>query len=210
MTTPTDGRVLLLSSDDVPLDDVERELANAGFGVLRCHEAGPEPFPCVGLAGGTCPLDAAGGIDAAVDVREHPWPLPTRRETGVTCALRAAVPVVVMTHGSHPFEKWTARTVEPGTALGDVVEDAIVVGLEEARAAAAESIGDVFRTHGLEDTPFSVRIERGQRRLHVVIAADVPKPVAAMAATRAAVAIRRFDRDATTLEVEIVPPATQR
>jgi hypothetical protein len=210
MTTSIDGRVLLLSSDDIPLDGVEQDLVDAGFTVHRCHEQGVEPFPCAGLVGGQCPLDIDGGMDVAVDVRDHPWPLPTRREAGVTCALRAAVPVVVVTHGRHPFEEWAACTVERDAPIADVVEYAIGVGLEDARAAAAEAVGAVFANNGAAEVPFSVRLERHLGRLQAVIAADVPRPIAAMAATRAAVAIRRFDRAATALEIEVVSPGVQR
>lgn len=210
MTTAIDGRALLVSSDDVRLDDIERELADAGFEVKQCHERGAAAFPCAGLAGGTCPLDVDGGIDVAVDVRVHPWPLPTPREVGVTCALRAAVPVVVVAYGSHPFDEWATLTVDGESSIADAVEGAIGLGLEDARAAAADAVGSVFATHGQGDTPFSIRLDRRLGRLHVVIAADVPKPVAAVAATRAAVAIRCFDQAATAVEIDVIATVRRR
>ena len=195
-------RVLLLSSDERPDDKVERELVDAGFDVHRCHEPGAAPFPCVGLAGGSCPLDDEGGIDVAVDVRSLPWRLPTRHEMGVTCALRAHVPVVVVTHGSHPFEGLGAVTATPDASVVEVIGDAIAASLEDARAAAEEAVAAVLATHGVANAPFSVQLERRQGHLHAVIAADVPHAVAAMAATRAAVAIRRFDAAATSLDID--------
>lgn len=209
-TTPITGRALLLSSDDESLDDVEAELVDAGFAVHRCHEPGSDAFPCIGLSGGDCPLDIAGGVDVAIDVRSHPWPSPTAREIGVTCALRASVPVVVVGRHPHPFEAMAMATVEPTGDLLEACDDAITAGLEAARAAVADAVAAVFATHGLGDAVFSVRLERRLGRLQATIAAAVPHDVAAMAATRAAVAIRRFDRAATALEIEVVQPARQR
>jgi hypothetical protein len=196
-------RVLLLSSDDQPDDKVERELVDAGFDVHRCHEPGAPPFPCVGLAGGRCPLDAEGGIDVAVDVRSLPWRLPTRNEMGVTCALRAHVPVVVVTRGSHPFEALGALTAAPDAPIVEVIGDAVSAGLAEARQAAEEAVAAVLATHGLAGAPFTVQLDRRQGHLHAVIAADVPHAVAAMAATRVAVAIRRFDAASTSLDIDV-------
>ena len=210
MTSTITGRALLLSSDDETLADVEAHLADAGFDVRRCHEPGAPAFPCANLAGGDCPLSLPGGVDVVVDVRTHPWPLPTGREIGVTCALRARVPVVVVTSSGHPFESWATATVPPGTDLAEACEDAIAAGLEEARAAVVDAVAAVFATHGLAGTPASVRLERRLGRLHATIEAAVPRPVAGMAATRAAVAIRRFDRASSALEIDVVAPSPQR
>lgn len=204
------GRVLLISSDDESLDDAASDLVDAGFVVDRCHEPGSAVFPCTGLSGGDCPLAVHGGIDVAVDVRQHPWPNPTGRETGVTCALRASVPVVVVGRRGHPFEPWVIATVRDTDGLSVVVEDAIADALETPRAAVAEAVAAVLAVHDLAGAPFSVRLERRYDRLHATIAVDAPRSVGAMAATRAAVALRRFDRRATTLEIEVVEPSAQR
>src|SRR5688500_8530961 len=125
-STTTTGRVLVISSDDEPLTTVEQTLAAAGYDVQRCHRAGAPSFPCSGLVGGECPLEATGGVDVAIDVRQHPWPTPTPRELGVTCALRARVPLVVVTPYPHPFTEWAESTVADDTTLVQACDDAIV------------------------------------------------------------------------------------
>lgn len=198
------ARALLLSTDDESLDGYDRALRDAGYDVLRCQSAGRPAFPCVGLSGGGCPLDAAGGVvDVALDVRQHPWPHPTLRETGVTCALRSGVPVVVVSDHPHPFERVGAFGVSTDTDVAEACEDAIADALEEVRAEIADEVGIVLGRHGC-DVPFAVAVERGGGRLQVRIVATAPKEVGAMAAARAAVVARRFDARSTSLVVDVV------
>src|SRR3546814_9180958 len=57
------------------------------------HEPGEPAFPCKGLVDpSSCPLE--GHIDVALLVRPRIAPRPTAVEDGVTCALRAGVPLV--------------------------------------------------------------------------------------------------------------------
>lgn len=209
-TATITGRVLVLSSDDEPLDEVEAQLLAGGYELHRCVAAGAASFPCIGLGGGACPLDEPGGVDVAVDVRHHPWPNPTSREMGVTCAVRAGVPVAILGRSPHPFTAWANVTSTELHRVVEVCEDAVADGLEGPRAAVAEAVDAVLETHGLGGTPFAVHLERRLGRLHVRITADVPGTVAAMAAARAAVAARRFDRSATSLEIDVATPATAR
>jgi len=204
------GRVLLVSSDEDRLDDVEAKLVEDGYEVRRCVAAGAPTFPCVGLAGGTCPLDEPGGIDVALAVRQVPWRRPTPSELGVTCAVRAAVPLAVIATSPHPFAPWANVTSTARDRAVEVCEDAIADALEEPRAAVTDAVGAVLATHGVPDTPIAVRLDRRQGRLRVRIVADVPGPVGAMAATRAAVAVRRFDRSATELDIDVVAPTNLR
>ena len=203
MTTAISGRVLLLSSDDEPLSSIEHELTAAGYDVRRCHEAGGQAFPCQGLAGGTCPLEAEGGVDVAVDVRQHPWPHPTLREVGVICALRADVPLLVIGRHAHPFEPWATATLEQADGIAARCEQAIDSALERARVAVVDAVRAVFANHGFEGS-FAVDVQRRLGRLYVTIAADVPSSVRGMAATRSADALRKLDHTATALEIEFV------
>jgi hypothetical protein len=203
-------RALLVSSDDDPLDAAERALLDAAFDVHRCHAPGsPSPL-CTGIVTGECPLDVAGGIDVLVDVRQHPWPLPTRHEIGVTCALRAGVPVVVVGRAPHPFSDRAAATVDGIEGLGRVCEDAMSDALDAGRAAVQEAVGAVLELHGHADAPMSARLERKGEALRVRIAVDVARAVGSRAAARAAVAARRFDPRASKIEIEVVEPAAQR
>jgi len=123
--------VLLLSSDDEPVDGIEAELRAAGYDVRRCVDDGATAYPCNGLRDG-CPLDSDGGIDVALDVRHHPWPAPTARETGVVCAMRSAVPVAVLSERrDHPFRERAAATGDRFDDVVELCERAIAAGLDD-------------------------------------------------------------------------------
>ena len=196
----------MITSDDEPVALVDAELREAGFDVHRCVEDGAPAFPCVGLTGGACPLEAEGGIDVAVDVRQHPWPHPTLRETGVTCALRAGVPLVVLSRPLHPFADQATVTTDRSDVLAVRCEQAIELALEPVRAAIATEVRAVLANHDV-NVAFAVEVHRRRGRLHVTITTAAPDDVRRMAATRAAVAIRRLDQRATGIEIEVVDPA---
>lgn len=103
--------VLITGTEGWAIDQVEGALRRAGDVVLECHEQDGPTFPCVGLAGGTCPLDQ--GVEVVLAVRARPLPQPTRREAVITCALREGVPLVVA--GAtvlNPFGDHAAEVVE--------------------------------------------------------------------------------------------------
>lgn len=207
VTTPAlSGRVLLLSSDDDRLAEIEADLTGAGYEVTRCVAEGAPGFPCVGLTAGACPLDAGGGVDVALDVRVHPWPHPTPRETGVSCAVRAGVPLVVIGSEGNPFAPWAVATLPSGAGIAERCDDAIEKALEAHRAAAADAVAAVLANHGCEGAAYAVDVRRRQGRLNVRITADAPADVRGVAATRAAVALRLVDSAATAMEIEVVAP----
>src|SRR4051812_29475474 len=207
MTNALTRRALLLSSDHDSLAAIEDQLTDAGYDVRRCVEDGGGSFPCVGLSGGVCPLDAEGGLDVAVDVRQHPWPHPTLREAGATCALRAGVPLVVIGHPRHPYDGLATLTTEHDDAVAKRCEQAIDLALEPVRDAVADAVRAVFANHDAGETPFTVDVQRRLGRLHVRLVTAAPSDLRAMAATRAAVAIRKLDRSASIMEIEVVDPA---
>jgi hypothetical protein len=205
MTTPN-RRALVLTSDNEPITSIETQLVAAGYDVHRCLSAGARAFPCVGLAHGECPLDEHGGVDVAIDIREHEWGMPGPRETGVVCALRDGVPLVVVGHEHHPFSAFAVMTTDREDGFPARCEHAMQLALEPIRAAVADAVRDVFRTHDV-DHPFYVHIERRSGRLRVRIE-TAAGDLGGMVATRAAVAVRRFDQRASSLEIEIVAPST--
>lgn len=206
MTTSTPSRrALLLTTDDGPVDEIVDELAAAGYEVRRCHEGGLR-FPCAGLAGGGCPLEATGGVDVAIDVRQHPWPDPTSLEVGVTCALRAGVPLVVVGRRGHPFEPWAMSSVEGGGDLAARCEQAMRDALGPAREAVSGAVRSVLDNHGLGDEPVAVDVTRQRNRLHVSIGIEADDTVRGLAAARAASALRPLDRAATAIEIDVAAP----
>jgi hypothetical protein len=209
MTSSRPARhVLLLSSDGEPSDDVERDLRAAGYDIRRCHDGSDRAsFPCAGLAGDGCPL-ADGLVDVAVDLRQHPWPRPTPFETGVTCALRERVPLVVA--GStrfHPFDRWAKVTVDGTAGVVEACEEAIARSLDEHRAAAVGATTAVLAVHGIEGRDVEARATRVEGDVHLVLAVDVPVELRSVVATRAGAAVRAIDATARRVEVEIHAPA---
>jgi hypothetical protein len=115
--------ILVLESNVGAGEKASRELRAAGHQAFTCLEQGMESFPCRALfAGGRCPLDDE-TIDVALLVRAHPWPSPTQRERGVSCALRAGVPLVVAGQTAlDPYERWAAEQVDGTDAVVEVCE----------------------------------------------------------------------------------------
>ena len=84
--------VLLVESHPGNGARVAGALERAGHHVHRCHEPGATGFPCTEITSpGSCPLDA--GVDVALLVRRVA-PHPTDLEQGVSCALRAGLPII--------------------------------------------------------------------------------------------------------------------
>jgi hypothetical protein len=131
--------VLVMESHPHAADEAVAALVAAAHRVHRCHEPGGRSFPCVGLTNpGACPLDR--GIDVALLVRRRIAPRPTPWEGGVSCVIRAGVPLIE--EGPEildPFEPWvTARSD------GDVVAACSRV-LEEGRSTARRLRKDDIR-----------------------------------------------------------------
>jgi hypothetical protein len=85
---------LVVGTDDWAIEQLIAKLVATRHDTLRCHEPGEPAFPCNAfIEGRRCPLDV--GFDVVVTVRARPLQDPAPAETGVTCALRAGIPVVV-------------------------------------------------------------------------------------------------------------------
>jgi len=206
--TMTTRRVLLLSSDDEPLTDVESALSAAGYEIRRCVERGADAFPCAALRdGGACPLDD-GFVDVALDVRSHPWPRPTPREDGVRCALRARVPVAVVGRSAfNPFEQWASWTDEGLAGVVEACDRAIDESLEVHRAAVAGAVVALALVHRVTVGPATVDVERVAGRLHATITASIPPELRTVVVTRAGVALRSVDPSALAIEIDLRDPS---
>ena len=180
-------------------------LTAAGHEVHRCHEDGTPAFPCNGLGGeAPCPLD--GVIDVAVVVREHPWPRPTAREDGVTCALRHAVPLVVAGRTAlDPFNGWATETTEGADGLAEACERAAQSSLPRHVEAAAAMAAEVIERHGLPTDGLAADVRRRDGRLRVAITIDAPVDagLAGMVATRVVGRLRQIDRYALAVDVSV-------
>jgi hypothetical protein len=180
------------------------ELAGVGHDVVRCHDSGVGPFPCLALSESrTCPLEEA-PVEVAVTVRDRAWPRPSPYEEGALCALRRQVPLVVAgTTVLQPFDRWSSRTLEKGADLA--------AGCEQTAAAPLPGHGDVSRDAARQflgaagrepDAEAMVWRRRGGLRADITVpagCADLSPRVAA----RVTGALRQFDRFATAIDVGV-------
>lgn len=203
MTIPV-RRVLLVTSDDEPATLVEAALEKAGHEIRRCFANRWPSFPCVGLtADGTCPLDDR-TIDVVVDVRQHPWPRPTPRESGVLCALRDNIPLVVAGRTAfHPYDGWTQVSLDGIEGIAEACEEAIERSLAAHRDAAVAAVEAVLVSHELESRSVVACVHRSQGDLHVRIVAALPDELRSVVSARVGSALRSVDSTARTIEVEL-------
>jgi hypothetical protein len=117
-------KVLTVGTDDWAIEQSAAALEVAGHIVHRCHEPGDETFPCNAFRPGRgCPLDA--GVEVVVTSRARPTDVPAAGETGVTCGLRAGLPLIVNGISRHsPFNELAVSIVGEQGDLVDAVETA--------------------------------------------------------------------------------------
>jgi hypothetical protein len=198
-------RVLVTEDVRGAADEAVAELEQAGHTVLRCCEPTGAAFPCAALRDGSrCPLDAQ--IDVALAVRRHSHPRPTRREVGVSCALKARVPLVVAGHGGcDPFAQWESEFLPRTHQIVEACERVARAPLWEHGRRADRAIREVLRTHGYRGVSAPVTVQRLDGRLvvHVRATKEIPKQLHGMISVRIVAALRDHDRDAAGIDVAI-------
>jgi hypothetical protein len=180
-------------------------LSAAGHEVARCHtETGPT-FPCVGLTTEGCPLEDPRGIDVAVAVRPLPDRDPTASESGLTCALRQGIPVVVVGDTAHgPYADWTEHCGTDDDVL-DAVDRAIVAAGERRAAPLRAEVERLLRLEGLDPEGVRVTVARNgsTARVHVVAETPLDERVSGLIATRVHAVDRTGAWPTTTLDVAV-------
>ncbi len=194
-------RILLTESDPGGAETATRTLEAAGHEVLRCVESDAEAFPCVGLSTGDCPVD--GPVDVALTVRSEPHPGPTERETGMVCALRHHIPVVVSSvDEADPLATWATAAVTGATVDLLAAVDAAAHGelTEHARVAAREA------GEHLPGAAVEVVAHRRARGVAVIVRTpdDLDARRKETLAIQVAGAVRRFDGDAEVIDVAVL------
>lgn len=193
--------VLLIESQAHVGDEVARQLAVAGHRVHRCQDQDSPDFPCRALTQpGSCPLD--GHIDVAVITRGLDEPRPTRREGGVTCAVRARVPLVEVGSGLvDPFARWVTLRVDPATDdnTASACATAVVVADTPLRSAVHRTVAALVSAAGMEPSDVRCDVVHDGRGLHV----HVTLPTAVARAVQQAIGVRVLDavREASTSTV---------
>jgi hypothetical protein len=204
--------LLIESNPGVGTADAER-LKAAGHRVHRCYAAhdpdgGHVPLRernlCRGVTEGICPLD--GGVDVALLVRRRVATRPSASEAGVSCALRAGVPVIE--DGPDlldPYEPWLTGRV----GCGDVVascEQAVHAGYTPLREDIARRIGPVCEASGVSSGEVTCRFEAEGPRLRIVMEGPpVERSVEQAIAVRVLDAVRAAGRTFGQVDVKYEP-----
>lgn len=198
-------RVLLTETDRRAADHLAQEFESAGHEVHRCRDSGEPSFPCRGVAGPEpCPLE--GGIDVAVAYRAHPYPKPTTREDGISCALRHEIPVVVAGQtGLNPFGEWTKATAPEGDAVSSA-EWAARAPLARLTEIATGEARRMVRLFGIESGEAQADVFRDTRRLLVDlwVPGELSRHDASRVAVRVADEVRRAAPHAGSVDVRLV------
>jgi hypothetical protein len=198
-------RTLLIETIPSCGGQVDGLLTAAGHEVARCHHTDGPTFPCVGLTAEGCPLEDARGIDVAVAVRPTPDRDPAASESGLTCALRQGIPVVVVgdTHHS-PYAGWTEHCGADDDVL-DAVDRAIVAAGERRAAPLRAEVERLLRLEGLDPGGVTVTVARDGSTARVRVSADaeLDERVAGLIATRMHAVDRTGAWPTTTLDVAV-------
>jgi len=198
-------RVLLMESAPGTGHAYESALKDAGHEVLRCHEEAAPAFPCSGIDDqAACPLHG-GTVDVALLARDPIAESPTAHESGVSCALRARVPVVM----PREAEGFT----DPYGDYVEVVSGDIVAAVEEAAGRASAGHARAIRDHllatsaadGLTVDDIQVVAWRKGPTLHadITLPAGSSQRLVTAAQAWAAGAVRRYDPMLQTMDFAV-------
>ena len=162
--------VLVIESHDGTGQRHAAALATAGHRVRRCSSPGANAFPCAAIIdAGSCPVDH--GVDVALLVRRNVALRPSDREQGVSCAIRAGVPVVEDGPAVlDPFEPYVTSRV-----TGDLVEsceEAAVRGYDELRSTILERCALVLTAAGVSEDALDITFRRNGTRLLVEVCGE--------------------------------------
>jgi hypothetical protein len=173
MTTALD--VLLIETEPYVGLHSATQLARAGHRVHRCYPTGASscepaegsPRLCTALSGGTCPIDAE-TIDVAVVAGPASSEHLALTAAGVTCALRAHIPLVADDSCSTSFGARDAQR-----ANGDVVGACARAAdgtYDELRVDVLRRIGPALAVDGIDVARVEVDIAAVGPRLTVSLA----------------------------------------
>jgi hypothetical protein len=201
--TPLD--VMLLESDPGAADTAADALRAAGHCVHRCHEPGLGAFPCNGtLDPKRCPL--MGVVDVALVVRRHAYPQATRLEQdGVSCAIRAGVPIVADGPAVlDPFEPW-----EVGRVIGGDVASACEAGAARGQMALVDHIrgriDGLLAVAGLDPESVTCRTDVDGPRLRITLQGPIPDGLRNALAVRTLDAVHSMGRTFGQVDVTVEP-----
>jgi hypothetical protein len=194
--------VMLLESEPNGADEACGELIAAGHTVLKCHDAGQPAFPCRGvLDRDACPLSAQ-VVDVALAVRPRVRSLPAASEDGVRCALMANVPLVVAGPSAlDPYDRFATRVLDRTYQVVDTCEAAAAAELPAHAHRAKNVLAASLGAGAASGAHISVTRHAGGLRVVVSGLDDVTRVQRNAAVVRIVGALRAFDRNARSIDV---------
>jgi hypothetical protein len=167
--------ILIMESQRGAASVAEEALRAAGHRLHRCHQADDRGFPCVGVVRpDDCPMDQR--IDVALLVRPHVQPRPTPLEDGVSCVLRAGVPLVE--DGPDlldPYDPWVAERIATELDVVAACNRAAERALDPLRADILDRIAILTKTVGVRADRVECRIVPDGVGLRVELC--LPRPI---------------------------------
>ncbi len=165
----TSLNLLILESHAGAADRAAAQLEAEGHTIHRCHESDGHAFPCAGVSGDHgCPIEEQ--VDVALVVRRGVGPAPTPLEDGVSCALRAGIPVVEDgTDLLDPYAEFITTRVGAEESVADACQRAVLEGMRPLEDEVAASLVPFLEANGLREGDCVVRLEpRGELlRIHL-------------------------------------------
>ena len=163
----TNLEVLLIESRPGVTDHTADLLEAAGHRVHRCHEPGEPGFPCKAVVDTeTCPVDAH--VDVALVVRPRIAPRPTSMEDGVSCAIRAGLPVVEQgTDVLDPFAPWVTRRVHRDEDVVAACEQAVEFADAPLRREVLRRTAQLLAGAGIAEADVTVHVVHDGPNLEV-------------------------------------------
>lgn len=184
--------VMLVESHTHGADVAAAEREAGGHRVHRCFQPGDRGFPCTGVTDpAACPIDR--GVDVALLVRSHVAPRPTAFERGVSCAIRAGVPVVEDGPAIlDPFSPWLTARSDGDAAKASL--DAVQKSFASLRNDIAGYTARLLSAAGIDPAVIQCRIELQFPRFHVHLSPSIEKTLRQALAVRVLDAVRASGR----------------
>ena len=185
------------------------QLEGHGHEVVRCDDADESSGRlCAGLPGGSgCPLDDQ-PVDVVVAVRGDEGGPSTDRETGIRCALRQRVPVMVLgSADGATYADWVDEVAEMEVpALDDRVTELGQAGLAAIGSIVAGTVRPLLAMHGIDGSAIDVTMARsnGRTRVHVRVDGELDAKLRQTCAVRAVAALRDLQPSTDGVDVEVV------
>ncbi len=202
-------RVLMVERESGVDEVTAAAVRSSEHEVVQCDPSDHAAGPCVGMPGEVgCPLDRW-PVDVVLSMRGEGGPT-TEMETGVRCAIRQHIPVMVIGNpAGASYAEWVSDVVEAGDPdLEQRIDDLGRSAMAPANEAVGEAVGEVLARHGLGDLDFSVSVTHTDSRLRVAAHTSEPLDphIAHAAAVRAVAAVRDIQPWYDRIDVDVSGP----